>query len=566
MLPPGMEGLSSKRRSRTHGYATSCVWLSRTLNRRLLSLPALASSALYNCPSPSSPAICPRRFTARIQHLPPFPYTQPFSCSTTTMAQFFRVFASSQSVSEAGSILAYHEHPTLADAVAIPPPLFHDLHCFFLSPHDFASPNTELHRLLKDQVLLHNLDLRMMLLDTQDGVHTLDITGWRMVALQSLHVYGFFPRGLGQWPSGMGNEFSNLTSLTLGRVDGLGPQTTVSDFFAAARTWNNLKSLTVEHYSQLMVDPNDLSQHFALLPLLETLSLSDEPAWIAKFLTYTSTPLLSSLHLHTSVTIPNANPAAVAAMLTSWLPQGPEVQDARVFSLLHDVRNVTVHMGEDESKLTRIVGAPAAGGPIVTLEVASQKPFGMKDDTWRSQYTAWARSAYALEAVLWVLPRLFPSTAVSVLDVSGDFDSVLADPWHALLQHYSELSDIKIHARGSHGVEELFPALLERDIEDRDVVCPNLSNIIVEDARYSRTFLPRVAQALEGRRYAMLAFIRLKLVCSHQEYARDFSEGGPMVVSRLDCAEGRTVGSFNLEILDPESQRNTCFFAYGTRS
>ncbi|KAM5536074.1 hypothetical protein V8D89_010332 [Ganoderma adspersum] len=300
-----------------------------------------------------------------------------------------------------------------------------------------------------------------------------------------------------------------------------------------------------------MLDPKDLSQHVAHLPELLSLTLTDEPTWIAKFLTYTDTPRLSSLHLHTAVTISRANPTAFAAALTSWLPQDHRVlAHTQAFSLLRGVRSVGVHMGESEFQPTRIVGATAADTPLVTLELEACRPGGMDDAAWRDLYVAWSRSSDALGAIISGFPRLFSSDTVSRLELSGDFDGILAEHWRTPLRHYPGLSGIKIHARGGHGADELFPALRRLDREHRDLVCPDLDTIHLEGARYSRAFLTNVADMLATRKEAPVAYMKLELASSCAEYERDFPQGNLMGITGLDTVEGPSVGSFNLRISD----------------
>ena len=464
----------------------------------------------------------------------------------------FQVVARSQFLLGAGVTTTDYQYLTLADAVAINPPLFHYLQCDSLAPHDFALPDSHLQTLLGGQVALETLALRMGApLNTQDQVHGLQIAQWQMVALRTLQLYGIFPRGLGQLPNGMGNEFSNLTSLTLGRVDGLYPPTTVSDFFAAVSTWQNLRSLEIEQYSHLMLDPEDLSQHVAHLPELLSLTLADEPTWIAKFLTYAVTPRLSSLHLRTVVTISPANPSAFAAVLTSWLPQDHHVlAHTQAIAMLRGVRKVEVRMGENEFQPTRIVGATLADAPLVSLEVQPCRPVGMDDATWRDLYAAWSRSSDALGAVVSGFPHLFSSDTVSTLDLSGNFDGVLAEHWCTPLRHYPGLAGIKINARGGHGADGLFPALTILDREHRDLVCSDLDTIDIEGARYSGAFLKNMLDMLVKRVEAPVAYMKLHLTSSCAEYKRDFPKGDLMATTSLNTVEGSSVGSFNLRISD----------------
>lgn len=425
---------------------------------------------------------------------------------------------------------------------------FSHLECNSLLPHDFIFPNSGLQALLRGQDLVETLALRMAPLRTSDRVHALDITHWQMHSLRSLHIYGFFPRDLGNFPNGMGNEFSNLTSLTLGRVDGLHRQITVPFFFAMVATWRVLQHLEIEGYSHLMLDATERPNHLSYLPELKKLSLTDdEPAWISKVLTYTNAPNLTELRLRTVI---NINiPGATAAMLTSWLPVVEDPEDTDVYRLLRRVSKVVVHMPEDEHQPTQIVGLTDGGSPALTLEMAAIWPLGMDNVARRAQHANWSRSPRALGQIINGLPGLF-LVNVSALEARDDFDSVLASHWTSFLHHFSGLLELRVDAHGGHGVGELFAALASLDKDDQDVVCPNLGVLSVERARYSRLLVLRIANMLGIRREAPLAHVRLNLLGSFEEYEADFAERNPMDGTSLGDAARNGVGSFNLRIAD----------------
>ena len=207
-------------------------------------------------------------------------------------------------------------------------------------------------------------------------------------------------------------------------------------------------------------------------------------------------------------------------------------------------------MGENEFQPTRIVGATLADAPLVSLEVQPCRPVGMDDATWRDLYAAWSRSSDALGAVVSGFPHLFSSDTVSTLDLSGNFDGVLAEHWCTPLRHYPGLAGIKINARGGHGADGLFPALTILDREHRDLVCSDLDTIDIEGARYSGAFLRNMLDMLVKRVEAPVAYMKLHLTSSCAEYKRDFPKGDLMATTSLNTVEGSSVGSFNLRISD----------------
>ncbi|KAI1793172.1 hypothetical protein LXA43DRAFT_285676 [Ganoderma leucocontextum] len=469
----------------------------------------------------------------------------------------YQVTAWSRHISENVITTSIHQYPTLAQAVNDAPPLFFDLQCDSLTPYDFVIQDSHLQRLLSGQHHLENLTLQMAPLCTQDRVHTIDITSWELVALRTLRVYGFIPRGLDKFPNGTGNEFSNLTSLTLGSVGGLYPPITVQSFFKAVATWRSLEELDIQHYSQLMDNPAALPENFARLPALLKLSLTDEPAWISRFLTYTDKPSLCCLHLRTAFTV---GPLNAAAMLTSWRPESQVLQEEPFLPTLQGISKVVVAMAEDEHQPTRIVGSNPQGIPFLTLEAEARKPPGMDDAAWRSRYASWARSSSGLGQIISSLASLFTSREnVSCVDVSGDFDGVLAGHWREFFESHPALSELRIHDRAGRDASELFRALAEVDRRTEDMLCPNLGVFSVEDARYSTAFLEVVSDTLKIRREAELAHLQLNLKGSCDEYARDFPEGNPMDNTPLAAAR-RSVGSFNLQILDWQGH---AIYSYG---